>query len=98
MKRTSNLAFNREFPAKSGRSGLPKHCPISLRRDRSNRFDEDAVGVYTTGDSEVLGWLFKKDSNRADVLKKLDAGGALDGHIEAAPPGSKVRFVVVFWL
>jgi len=95
MKRVSNLAFNREFPARSGLSAIPGKNTVHLRRDRANLFDSDAVGVWLDEIPELpLGWLYRKDNNRAPVLAKLDAGGALTGHV-AMQDGKKV---VVFWL
>jgi hypothetical protein len=98
MKRTSNLAFNREFPAKTGLTGFKKDNTAVIRRDRANPFDSDAVGIFLPGFDEPAGWLFKKDSNRQVVLDKIQDNGAIDAHIESAPAGSKVKFVVVFWL
>lgn len=98
MKRVSNLAFNREFPTLSGLKGLPRNCPVTIRRDCDNQYDPDAVGIFMNDHQHALGWLFKKDDNRAPVLEKLDQGGAIEGHVEQAPAGSKVKFVVVFWL
>ena len=95
MKRISNLAFNREFPARSGLHGIPRDNTVRIARDRQNAFDADAVGVWLDNLLELpLGWLYRKDSNRAPVLAKLDAGGEITGHIELKD-GKKV---VVFWL
>lgn len=38
MKRQSNLAFNREFPALSGLSGIPRDLPAFIQRDSDNPF------------------------------------------------------------
>ena len=99
MKRTSNLAFNREFPAKTGMAGIKKDCQITIRRDFENRFDDLAVGIFLPGIVEPLGWLFKKDSNRPDVLKKLGiAEEGIQGTVIPAPAGAKVKFLIGFWL
>lgn len=98
MKRVSNLAFNNEYPKLSGRSGLPRKNAIEIRRDKANPFDQNAVGIFFDDESFPVGWLFKKDSNRNPVLSKLDEVEKIDGHIEQAAPGEKVKFVVVFWL
>ena len=101
MRRTSNLAFNREFPASSGLLGIPKNKRdnILIKRDKDNPYDTDAVGIYLSGHDEPLGWLYKKDDNRQPVLKKLDESGCgIEGRIEQAPEGSKAKFIVVFWL
>ncbi len=100
MKRQSNLAFNREFPALSGLSGIPcrgqpRDHQAFIQRDRDNPFDPDAVGVWLLGHTPVLGWLYRKDANRSVVLEKLDrTGEPIACHIEQRD-GKKV---VVFWL
>lgn len=100
MKRQSNLAFNRESPKLSGLSGIPRDHPAFIQRDRDNPFDPNAVGVWLAGLAggshvPVLGWLYRKDANRPDVLKKLDrTGEPIACHIEQRD-GKKV---VVFWL
>ncbi|MBU2790523.1 hypothetical protein HF288_06385 [Acidithiobacillus caldus] len=99
MRRVSNLAFNREFPAVSGLSGIPKDNRVKLARDLHNAFDADAVGVWLEGfPSAPLGWLYRKDSNRDAVLRKLDEGGTLIGHVEVQKRSGKPIKVVVFWL
>lgn len=99
MRRVSNLAFNQEFPAVSGLSGLPKDNRVKLARDLHNAFDADAVGVWLEGFPSVpLGWLYRKDSNRDEVLRKLDDGGTLTGHVEVQKRSGKPIKVVVFWL
>lgn len=100
-KRMSNLAFNQEFPAASGLSGIPRKNQVRIAHDRQNPYDVDAVGIWLEGFPTVpLGWLYRKDANRADVLKKLESTGWLDGHVELVKrPGNKApRNVVVFWL
>mgnify|MGYP001033361558 CR=1 FL=1 len=95
MKRRSNLAFNREFPAHSGLPGIPRNNAVRIARDRNNAFDADACGVWLDGVPELpIGWLYRKDNNRPAALEKLDSGGELTGHIELFD-GKKV---VVFWL
>ena len=99
MRRVSNLAFNREFPAVSGLSGIPKDNRVKLARDLRNAFDADAVGVWLEGVPSVpLGWLYRKDSNREAVLRKLDEGGTLTGHVELQKRAGKPVKVVLFWL
>ena len=99
MRRVSNLAFNREFPAVSGLTGIPKNNRVELARDLHNDFDADAVGIWLEGFPSVpLGWLYRKDSNRDAVLRKLDAGGTLSGHVEVQKRAGKLVKVVVFWL
>ncbi len=95
MKRVSNLAFNREFPTKSGLTAIPGKNTVRIARDTGNPFDADAVGVWLDSTPDLpMGWLYRKDNNRPPVLTKLDAGGAITGHIELQD-GKKV---VVFWL
>ncbi|MGC9217352.1 hypothetical protein [Acidithiobacillus sp.] len=101
MQRISNLAFNREFPDASGLSGIPASNRVRMARDAANRFDPDAVGVWLEGYPHVpLGWLYRKDSNRGAVLRKLDSGGEVAGRIDqiARKKGGKPQKVVVFWL
>lgn len=99
MRRISNLAFNREFPAVSGLSGIPRENRVRIARDRDNPYDTDAVGIWLEGHSTVpLGWLYRKDSNREAVLRKLDDGEDIAGHIEVQKRSGKTQKVVVFWL
>ena len=99
MRRVSNLAFNREFPAVSGLSWIPKDNRVKLARDLHNDFDADAVGIWLEGFPSVpLGWLYRKDRNREVVLGKLDAGATLTGHVEVQKRSGKPVKVVVFWL
>ncbi|MGE0047695.1 MAG: hypothetical protein AB7T01_02000 [Acidithiobacillus sp.] len=99
MRRISNLAFNQEFPAASGLSGIPADNQVRIARDTGNRFDTDAVGVWLDGFADVpVGWLYRRDANRVAVLKKLDGGGAITGHIAAQIRTGKKQKVVVFWL
>ncbi|MBU2763356.1 MULTISPECIES: hypothetical protein [Acidithiobacillaceae] len=99
MRRVSNLAFNREFPAVSGLSGIPRDNRVELARDLHNAFDPEAVGVWLEGFPSIpLGWLYRKDSNRDALLRKLDEGGALTGHVEVQKRAGKAIKVVVFWL
>ncbi len=101
-RRVSNLAFNREFPAASGLTGIPKENQVRIARDRTNPFDSDAVGVWLDGYPAVpMGWLYRKDANRDAVLTKLASGGEMKGHIELVqrrPGGRDPQKVVVFWL
>lgn len=100
-KRMSNLAFNQEFPAASGLSGIPRKNQVRIAHDRQNPYDGDAVGIWLEDYPAVpLGWLYRKDANRLDVLKKLESIESLYGHIELVKrPGNKApRNVVVFWL
>ena len=94
MKRQSNLAFNREFPVKTGLSGIPRDSGVQLRMDTANQFDPDAVGIFLDKVEVVMGWLYRKDNNRAAVISKLRCGGEITGHIELVD-GKKV---VIFWL
>jgi hypothetical protein len=102
MKRVSNLAFNKEFPAKVaplGLTGIPRQNKVRIARDVGNPYDKDAVGVWLLGipdlpDDLPLGWLYRKDKNREPVLAKLDRGEAIEGHVEAVDD----KKVVVFWL
>jgi hypothetical protein len=99
MRRVSNLAFNREFPAATGLTGLPSDNTVFLRRDLDNPYDPEAVGVWLDTHPDVpVGWLYRKDSNRPDVLKALQAGKILRGRVRVRTVGSPGQKVVVFWL
>ncbi len=102
MRRVSNLAFNQEFPAISGLSGLEAESPVVLLRDRQNPYDTDAVGVWLTEYPSVpLGWLYRKDANRPVVLQALDRGELVRGHVALRPGPADRRSrqkTVVFWL
>lgn len=99
MRRTSNLAFNREFPQRSGVLEIPSGSSIVLRRDRENPFDADAVGVWLESRPDVpMGWLYRKDNNRAPVLESLDRGKALSGRLEYRSSRTNGQKIVVFWL
>jgi hypothetical protein len=98
----SNLAFNQDFPAASGRTGLKAESPVILNRDRENPFDLDAVGVWLEDVPGIpLGWLYRKDTNRPVVLQALDRGRVIQGRI-VLRPGSANRWerqkAVLFWL
>ncbi len=102
MRRMSNLAFNQDFPAASGRTGLKAESPVILNRDRENPFDLDAVGVWLEDVPGIpLGWLYRKDTNRPVVLQALDRGRIIQGRI-VLRPGSANRWerqkAVLFWL
>ncbi|WP_226828886.1 hypothetical protein ACQUQQ_00950 [Acidithiobacillus ferrooxidans] len=102
MRRMSNLAFNQDFPAASGRTGLKAESPVILNRDRENPFDLDAVGVWLEDVPGIpLGWLYRKDTNRPVVLQALDRGRVIQGRI-VLRPGSANRWerqkAVLFWL
>ncbi|MCY0872677.1 MAG: hypothetical protein OWQ56_08270 [Acidithiobacillus caldus] len=97
MRRTSNLALNRAFP--EALSSIPADNKVRIARDTGNPYDRDAVGVWLDGYPETLGWLYRKDANRPDVLRKLDAGGEIRGRIERRKrAGAAAGLVVVFWL
>ncbi len=107
MRRISNLAFNQEFPIRTGLTGIPSESPVHILRDRQNPFDRDAVGVWLKSRPEVpLGWLYRKDTNRPVVLAALDDGKVIAGRVQirtpglgASPTSPKARQkVVVFWL
>ena len=99
MRRVSNLAFNREFPSVSGLSGIPKDNKVAVSRDRANQHDSDAVGIWLEGFPMIpIGWLYRKDSNREAVLRKLDEGETITGHIEVQNRSGKAQKVVIFWL
>jgi len=102
MRRISNLAFNREFPAISGLSGTKDKSPVILARDPENPYDPDAVGVWLQGYPQApLGWLFRKDENRPVVLEALGKGREIKGHITLRPGQGdrKARQkIIVFWL
>lgn len=107
MRRVSNLAFNQEFPAATGLSGIRSESPVVLARDRHNPYDPDAVGVWLEAFPKVpLGWLYRKDTNRPVVLQALDQGKQLQGRVQlrtASPRQVQDRRgprqkVVVFWL
>ena len=107
MRRVSNLAFNQEFPAASGLSGIRSESHVVLARDRHNPFDSDAVGVWLEGFPKIpLGWLYRKDTNRAVVLQALDQGKQLQGRVQLRAPNPRMREdrrserqkVAVFWL
>lgn len=99
MRRVSNLAFNQGFPESSGLTGIPKENRVEIARDLHNDHDPDAVGVWLEGFPKIpLGWLYRKDSNREAVLRKLDEGETLAGHIEVQKRSGKAQKVVVFWL
>ncbi|MBU2754951.1 hypothetical protein HFU84_06830 [Acidithiobacillus sp. CV18-2] len=102
MRRMSNLAFNQDFPAASGRSGLKAESPVVLGRDRENPYDVDAVGVWLEDIPGIpLGWLYRKDSNRPVVLQALDRGATIQGRI-VLRTGSATRQqrqkAVLYWL
>jgi hypothetical protein len=64
-KRMSNLAFNQEFPAASGLSGIPRKNQVRIAHDRQNPYDVDAVGIWLEGFPTVpLGWLYRKEALR----------------------------------
>ncbi len=90
MKRVSNLAFNRTC----GLRELAHGQPVALCLEPDNPFDRDAVAVCIRGRGVPIGWLFKKDNNRAPVLQKLRSGGEIAARIEQ--DGGKYH--VVFWL
>lgn len=95
MKRVSNLAFNREFPQKSGLPAIPGKNTVSIRPDPQNPFDNEAVAIWLDGvDAAPLGWLYRKDANREAAREKLKSDAAIAGHIELR----NGRKVVVFWL
>lgn len=99
MRRVSNLAFNREFPAATGMTGLPAGNTVFLRRDPHNPYDPDAVGVWLESCPKMsLGWLYRKDNNRAVVLQALDQGKVLQGRVQIRTPGANGQKIVVFWL
>lgn len=90
MRRTSNLAFNRTCGLRSLEDGQG----VSIVHEKSNAFDRNAVAVCIKGRDIPVGWLFKKDNNRAPALEKLKRGGVITGRIER--DGEK--YIVVFWL
>ena len=99
MRRVSNLAFNREFPAATGMAGLPADNTVFLRRDRQNPYDPEAVGVWLESCPEVpLGWFYRKDNNRTAVLQALNQGKVLQGRVQLSTPRSNGQKIVVFWL
>jgi len=99
MRRVSNLAFNRKFTERTGVVGFGAGSGVQIRRDRDNPYDADAVGIFLADCPAVpLGWLYRKDSNRDAVLRRLDADGTLDGRLEVQRRGGKEQKVVVFWL
>jgi hypothetical protein len=99
MRRVSNLAFNREFPAATGMAGLPADNTVFLRRDRQNPYDPEAVGVWLESCPEVpLGWFYRKDNNRTAVLQALNQGKVLQGRVQLRTPRSNGQKIVVFWL
>lgn len=99
MRRVSNLAFNQEFPAATGMTGLPAENAVFLRRDTRNPYDPDAVGVWLDTRPDVpVGWLYRKDNNRRAVLQALDQGKVLQGRVQIRTPGANGQKIVVFWL
>jgi hypothetical protein len=99
MRRVSNLAFNREFPTLTGMTVLPAENQVLIRRDRTNPYDQDAVGVWLEAHPSVpVGWLYRKDLNRKVVLQALDQGKTLWGRIQLRTPRVNGQKIVVFWL
>jgi hypothetical protein len=102
MRRMSNLAFNQDFPAASGRSGIKAESRVILNRDRENPFDVDAVGVWLEDVRNIpLGWLYRKDANRPVVLQALDRGTTIQGRIVLRPGSANRQHrqkAVLFWL
>ncbi|MHB1706406.1 MAG: hypothetical protein ACYCSH_10275 [Acidithiobacillus sp.] len=107
MRRVSNLAFNEEFPVRTGLAGIRSESPVRIGRDTENQYDPDAVGVWLETHPDVpLGWLYRKDANRPAVLQALDHGKVIQGRVQLRSPGPRVtpavrrarQKVVVFWL
>ncbi len=102
MRRLSNLAFNQDFPAASGRSGIKLESLVVLGRDRENPFDVDAVGVWLEDVRNIpLGWLYRKDANRPVVLQALDRGATIQGRIVLRSGSANRQHrqkAVLFWL
>lgn len=94
MRRVSNLAFNQEFPGRSGLKAIPSKHVAKIARDPQNRFDDQAVGIWLEDQGCVVGWLYRKDKNREAVLQKLTSVDSITCQI-AVEKGKKV---VVFWL
>ena len=99
MRRVSNIAFNREFPAVTGVSQYVVGAQLSLRRDWHNLFDSEAVGIWLEGYPSIpFGFLYRKDKNRSVVLAALSRREAVPGHLEFADDLAIGQKRIVFWL